>query len=387
MKHSNAWAFALFSMATLTGCSTHPLPSDLIDLSIYDLVHKVQCEAADTIRQLHTNAGFTEASRNLAKLEMAVQEASKTLEGFRSSFQEANDYGTTYEALEEADQAIGLQALQVKQEAERILASTDVESVKRARLAVLAQENSQLDKRKRIINGLLGKWKLLEAAARTVNDLNKQRATYAKIIDFERNKVTFQFIFEIQEDNNATSKGTFTWPIALGTFSLGYDVGDKKSRLSDRRVTAIETFGELLKLTCGIGNVGHRSEYQQVEHHRAGRYPMQGNIGLEEVIIEYLRLRQSERLVATGESYSDKIQFTTTLNGALKPSVAIARSIGQKISAEAEIGISRKDKHEVTLTLSPRSAPGAPLETQPIAIVQLPAVRVRANVVRLPPQN
>ena len=112
---------------------------------------------------------------------------------------------------------------------------------------------------------------------------------------------------------------------------------------------------------------------------------MSGNIGLGSVISDYLHVEKSGKFKSGGESYTDKIQFTTTINGSLKPSIDIARKGGEAIKASADLTGIRKDQHALTIYLSPSESSDKAGGVQQVQILQMPAVRVRADVLRLPP--
>ena len=72
-----------------------------------------------------------------------------------------------------------------------------------------------------------------------LENLKERKRAYKKIYEFEGQTVVFFFEFQITEDNNLTSNGSVIWPIMwgpyIGTFTMGYDVGDKKQRYTERR--------------------------------------------------------------------------------------------------------------------------------------------------------
>ena len=175
--------------------------------------------------------------------------------------------------------------------------------VLRGQQDTLRQEARQLyDEYSKLVE--IGK-KIAAAAAQNkiVKDLADVRngKDYAEVMAFDNNKATFQFIFQIWENNNATSTGTVTWPITPGVITLGYSVGDKKQRATDRQVRLISSFREMTRMDCTDVTVPDEPRFPR-------RYPITGNIGLAEVIYEYMTLtgRKNQELSGT-DSYRDKI--------------------------------------------------------------------------------
>jgi hypothetical protein len=157
---------------------------------------------------------------------------------------------------------------------------------------------------------------------------------------------------------------------------LGYDIGDKKQRFSERTIKIAATFGELYRLEC----LGEASANHEV---LTKKYPIQGSIGLDEVFNSYIDIGKNGKFDTGGESYTDTIRFTTSINGSIKPSVTLAKA-GRTITAEADLTATRKDVHELKVFLTPPSSSKA-LPAQKVIITQMPAVRVRARVERQPP--
>ena len=54
------------------------------------------------------------------------------------------------------------------------------------------------------------------------------------------------FEFEITENNKASTTGTVTWPVNLGTFTLGWSGGKERKRVSEKGVVSAATSFEIL---------------------------------------------------------------------------------------------------------------------------------------------
>jgi hypothetical protein len=80
-----------------------------------------------------------------------------------------------------------------------------------------------------------------------------------------------------------------------------------------------------------------------------------------------------------GDSYRDKIAFTTTISGGLNPGINLSKRMGQLIEASADFGVSRIDNHELTIFLSPPGTVAGTAAPTEIIIRNMPAVRVRAR--------
>ena len=227
----------------------------------------------------------------------------------------------------------------------------------------------------------------LEERKKDYNDKNKG---YKAVVDFESNNAVFQFMFQITENNNATSTGTITWPIDIGVITLGYGVGDKRQRMSDRQVRLVASFGELVQLVEPDKPDDPSCDDVEIpeEHRFPRRYPITGEIGLAEVIWDYMRVNKlkSGKFQAGGanNSYRDKITFTTAINGGLTPGLNLSKRMGQLIQADVDLTADRKDVHELIIFLTPPGAAPA-ASPQEVIIRQMPAVRVRSRSVEQSP--
>ena len=122
---------------------------------------------------------------------------------------------------------------------------------------------------------------LNEPAARTeVRPARVERARRLLLADMQRAAIGYSFKFSITEDNNGSGAARFEMPFSNGSVSLGVDVGEDKRRKSERSFDLVEDFAQLLadaSLHCGPGAPDWK-------------YPITGEIGLNEVIKTYVRL-------------------------------------------------------------------------------------------------
>jgi hypothetical protein len=405
--HAKRPWYAPLALATLlAGCQVHPLPSGENDkiFPVYEIIHRIQCEAAVTVRALYLERNFPAKAKNLKEFDTTTDERINTLKAKIKPL-ETSDFGTRREELADAYAALELQLLQIKQARARIAASSQATEEKDSANAALDAENGRIARQ---IANYTAASKALDdkpGAEKEMDDLRKERRKkFGDLIDFNNNSAVFQFEFEVTEDNNATSTGSFIWPVVLGglpgSFTMGYDVGDKRQRQAKRTVKLASTFDELALSYENSGNGHNNGDSHRLDCRNASlpapdplprTYPITGNIGLDGVFREYIEMLKSGKFKSGGESYMDKIQFTTTVNGGLKPAIDLARKPGPTIKASADINASRKDLHILSVFLTPPDgsdkagdkAGGA----QELAITRMPAVRIRGDIVRLPPLN
>lgn len=200
--------------------------------------------------------------------------------------------------------------------------------------------------------------------------------------------IAYRFHFTITEKNGAEGGAGFKLPLTHGTFSLGIDAGSERERVGERELTVTEYFKDI---RC-------QDELQAASENF--RYPITGNIGLEETIFTFATLAglklidppqankdQTQRSTGgqTGHrqdggrgrkggssrnakkggkpvDFTDALTFTTTIGGGLAPKIEL-NPVGSGFAlAEAQAAFSgeRTDKHEVVvaLELPPTATPG-----------------------------
>jgi hypothetical protein len=185
--------------------------------------------------------------------------------------------------------------------------------------------------------------------------------------------VTFDFDFQITEDNNNMANANFTLPMVNGIFTLAANAGAELNRKSERKFQITNSFAELHTLdrrycesiAARIGNIV---------------YPITGKIGLEEVFETFVNLDSRIGVTPTdpAKSFSDQLTFTTTLNAGATPKIAlnpVADNRFRLADASATLSASRTDEHEVTIAI----ARGAVLTPAAIALFE-PKILNKARV-------
>ena len=193
--------------------------------------------------------------------------------------------------------------------------------------------------------------------------------------------MALQFRFQITEDDNGSADGSIVWPVALGSITLGYSAGKNKARLSERTVALAENFSDLLKIDC----LDH--DYA-ADSTRARIYPITGNIGMGELIDQFLivngavGLAKRDKDTKDKKIFNEKLQFTTILKGGVKPSLVLSPSTGHTIKFNGDFNADRSDIHEVIVDILPGAEPAErPPEPKVAAtkhdIDNMPEMRVR----------
>lgn len=162
---------------------------------------------------------------------------------------------------------------------------------------------------------------------------------------FDEVTVTYVFDFTITEGNEASADGKFTVPISHGVFSIGFEAGKELERKSDRQIRIADSFGYLRGRDC--------SNARFVE---SVKYPISGTTGLDEVFANFMDLAHEKplnRVAAFIGTYRDIIAFTTTIGGAIKPSITLTPLSGRIFNVNGVIGGERKDLHQLTIQFEP----------------------------------
>lgn len=392
-------SFFLFIVIALTGCANHPLPSDRMKLSSYDIVHKVRCEAREA---LDAHSKTPEFARILAEIpaldkEMAarkkrVSQLNKQLAALVGPITTINEeisrvnlneqlaqrrfFGTTKPLLDLLDElkaapSNGARHDRIAAKIKALLRERDGWDVALRRLRV--EKKYVADK---AAKQKTAKEKIEKKAKNLAKTIGKSEKLYNKllknVLDFKAATVAMIFTLDIKETNDATTKGAVTWPIGLGTLKLSYDAKDKKQRQSIRSVKIASTFNELMELDCTDAKLGDRSK-------RAKRYPLRGNIGIGGLVEQYLRLIRNSNLSADKEAFRDRLIFTTEFGGSLTPSWVLKTAGGVDITGDIDFDASRVDKHEVIVEIAPKKPGGGDAKTKvtPLIIDKLPDINVR----------
>ncbi len=151
------------------------------------------------------------------------------------------------------------------------------------------------------------------------------------------------FYFEMAEDNDASSKGSITIPITLGSYTVAYTAGGARERKTIQKIDTANTFQDIANLKICDDTLPRQNF----------KYPITGEIGLQATFENYamlMRLHADESLVG---GFEDEVQFTTLIGGSITPSIELKPKPGKLIKAEATLAAQRLDIHRVKLVFTP----------------------------------
>ena len=172
--------------------------------------------------------------------------------------------------------------------------------------------------------------------------------------------IGYDFVFEIDEDNNAT-KGELNFAsngFTKGTsHALDFSGSATRKRKNKREFRIVETLEQLNKASCAEPT--QRANWV---------YPIAGAIGIDEVVRTYIRL---ERLTDLGTGFvnekfgkdfvvfSEDLDFTTEIGGGVTPTLELATVAGKLKLSKATLfaEAKRKDVHSVTIALAQDGKP------------------------------
>jgi hypothetical protein len=403
-----------------TGCANHPDISDRTRHSTYDIIHKVRCEAAEQVWE-HVestrSAGIWHALRDGTKRKGELTRTVANIQSDKSSelligAQLVQDRTRTdrkrmwlqhqTKALEAAQKALNEVDSKNKLELQTLIRGTfDIDvALAKAREAEAAQTSARQNSERlskvsaelAVLEQLFG---TLGGAIQKANnrldlaDLREAKQQLKKLDQdlsalvkdggaLFQTSVAMQFRFDLTEQNKASTEGKVTFPIHFGSSSIGFDSALDKKRQSDRAVGMSTTFGELYDLyeskSCDTAGL------TDPEHRRARVYPITGNVGMRELVDQYIKIRKDTTLAKSvlGDSklFSDKIVFTTEVSGGVAPSIDLSPTPKHKISFGIDLSASRKDVHEVIVDIAPAKQ-AAPTPDATLNIGSLPEVGIR----------
>jgi hypothetical protein len=195
-------------------------------------------------------------------------------------------------------------------------------------------------------------------AKRAVVDIAYNRNNpYPNPIDYKTASITWDFLFDIMENNNASADGTWGLLYPLGGMaSLQANGQFDRLRHTNRSFTIGDTFEELYNTQCDDA----QSQPENLI------YPISGEIGVYEIVATFIHLQQVDNPKA-GEvfTFADTLTFTTTLSAGLQPKLSIS-SFPDRFrlaGANGNFNADRTDMHKVTITLAgekPRLLAGKP---------------------------
>lgn len=168
--------------------------------------------------------------------------------------------------------------------------------------------------------------------------------------------VTFDFNFEITEDNNHSVTAKFGLPFKTGTFGLTASADANLSRKGKRQFQVVNSFFELHELPAQYcANIAAKSGNFV--------YPIVGKIGIEEVFETFVDIDNNvlpggilpAKQHNNTPTFTDTLTFTTVLDASIKPSITInpLKNGALRLSeASATFGPKRTDMHQLTLSLA-----------------------------------
>lgn len=424
---------ALASGLFLAACSNHPVIQDTTGYPTSAVVNKVRCEVLDELRRYIDYERIEVLHQRFEEYELnkrAIKDPSPKVKEFKTAF-EANEAETKevvgkIAALKQQEQAqakdkaqfearvaalleavkalikeaegvaendrVGLLRLLAKvnrlqpeakdlvQENERLIAK-DRELAAAPKL--LAERLDELTKAKEALTKKPGfdeyqQYRdIADSVAAATKELRRSNSPFAKYYAFTTTNMAMQFRFQITEDDNGSAEGSIVWPVALGSITLGYSAGKEKKRFSERTVAVSEDFSDLLRIRLC-------DDYYLTDSPRARIYPVTGNIGMAELVEQFLQINHDVKLVKEKKIFSEKLQFTTTLKGGLKPSLMLSPSTGHTVRFNGNFDADRIDLHEVIIDILPGTelveAPSEIKSTETkMNIVKVPDLRIRLS--------
>ena len=415
-----------FATAALCGCANHPIVDDRTDYTTNDVINKVRCEAQEplldyvssqswqTIRKeadvivpelkalekelkedekraavLAKHASLAEdidrVSRKLEWLKIGGNPAGAAmssgphrefltqqltvnenrLKDYRARLEKGTLDASIDDAIQVARDVIRLRQELAKPpigETEQLNAMLESLDAERTKIAKLLFEDERFVRAKKI-------------------KLRTREPEFARYLVFANTTIALQFRFDITETNVAKADGSVKFPVHLGSITIGYDAGLDKSRKSERAVGIQNSVGGLLNLA--ICNPDH-----QVADDRPRAYPITGNIGIGELLDQYLtlthtinpssdtQLAASAANFGTGKFFTEKLAFKTKLTGGINPKLDLSPTPAHKVTFGFDYDASREDVHEVIVDIA-RSRPGGATETPSYAITNVPELGVR----------
>ena len=196
------------------------------------------------------------------------------------------------------------------------------------------------------------------------------------MLTFLKSSIAMQFRFDILETNVAKVDGSYKFPVQAGALTMGFAAGTNNKRKGERAVGVSTTFEDLLKVDCVLAHVPSRR--------RATMYPITGNIGIRELMHQYLvisgsaTLAQSAGTVGATKQFTDRIVFTTKINAGLTPKLELSPTPVHKVALNAELSGEREDIHEVIVDVAPPAKAGPPpAGPTKVMIERVPEVGVR----------
>jgi hypothetical protein len=171
----------------------------------------------------------------------------------------------------------------------------------------------------------------------------------ANIVKYERAAITYDFNFNITEQNTVAAEVDFINLVSHGTFTMPAKGTSDLQRQTTRIFRVNDTFGELINFAPN-----RCTEDGSPENFI---YPVSGKIGLGEMVETFVDLNEFQRLTGakdTVPTIADTFNFQTTISGSVTPQVTLSPLNHLFNVSSASLGVSalRKDIHTVIVAIS-----------------------------------
>lgn len=174
-------------------------------------------------------------------------------------------------------------------------------------------------------------------------------AVRTNIVKYERAAITYDFTFDITEQDTVAAEVDFVNLLSHGTFTMPSRGTNDLQRQTVRLFRVNDTFGELIQ----------RRNCTEDGSPENFVYPVSGAIGLGEMIETFVDLNEHQRLTGTKDTdtvptMTDTFNFQTTISGSVAPQVVLTplnrlfRVSGASLTASAL----RRDIHKVIIAMS-----------------------------------
>jgi hypothetical protein len=185
----------------------------------------------------------------------------------------------------------------------------------------------------------------------------------ANIVKYERAAISYDFTFDITEQNTVAAEVDFINLVSRGTFSLPAKGANDLQRQSVRIFRVNDTFGELINFRRGRCTEDGSPENFE--------YPVSGRIGLGELVETFVDLNEFQRLTGSKDTdtvptIADTFNFQTTIGGSVTPQVILVplNHLFNVSGASLTASALRKDIHRVVVAISLPPPPKA----QPVPV-------------------
>ncbi|NOJ46043.1 hypothetical protein [Bradyrhizobium archetypum] len=196
--------------------------------------------------------------------------------------------------------------------------------------------------------------------------------------------ITYDFTFDITENNNLLATANVGKAITRGTFGISLTGENNRERHNTRTFRISDNFIKLV-VEKDEQDFCVKWDIRKQDVYAANYiYPITGNLNLAEMTGTFLDLNQSGNLTGkdnTPPALSDNIQFVTRFSGSINPAFEIS-PLGSNFEV-ARAGITatgiREDKHSViiVLTLPPENTSKAVARNSQIEIAEEHIARQR----------